>query len=68
MQHPVTDTSSPGPCSGKEKQTVSVYIPLMIRTKVSHNSKITASTGNPVSSVQAGDNGNMFPILADQQS
>ena len=68
MQHPVTDTGSPSPCWGKEKQIVSVHIPLMIRTEVSHNSKIAASAGNPVSSVQAGDNGNMSHILADQES
>ena len=68
MQHPGTDTGSPGPCWVKEKQTVFVHVPLMIGTEVSHNFRIPASMGNPVSSVQAGGNGNMSPVLADQES
>ena len=44
---------------------MSVHVPLMIGTEVSHNSGIPSSTGNPVSSVQTGGNGNMYPVLAD---
>ena len=64
MQHPRTDTSSPGPWWGKEEQTKSVNIPLMTGTGVSHNSGISASDSNLVSSIQASTNGNMFPVLA----
>ena len=42
-----------------------VHVLLMIGTEVSHNSKISTSTGNPVSSVQVGGNGNMSPVMAD---
>ena len=63
MQHPGTDTGSPSPCWGKEEQTTSVHVPLMIETVVSHNSGVLASEGNPVYSVQAGDNGNTLSEL-----
>ena len=32
---------------------MSVHVPLLIGTEVSHNSRIPASVGNPVSCVQA---------------
>ena len=64
MQHPGTDTGSPGPCWGKEEQTASVHAPLMIGIVVSHNSRIPTSKGNPVSSVQAGGTGNTLSARA----
>ena len=48
MQCLGTDTGSPGPWWGREEQTESVNVPLMIGTKVSHNSRILTSKGNPV--------------------
>ena len=51
--HPGTDIGSPRPCWGKERQTVSMHVPLMIGTEVSHKPRIPASVGNPVSCVQA---------------
>ena len=53
MHHPETDTSFPGPYWNKENPTVSMHIPLMIGTTVSHNPGIPASEGNFVSCVQA---------------
>ena len=38
---------------------MSVYVPLMIETEVSHNLGILASMGNLVSCVQAGGSDNM---------
>ena len=64
MQHPKTDTVFLGPLRGREEQTASVHVPLMILTMVSHNSGIPASEGNLVSSVQAGGTGNMLSALA----
>ena len=64
MQRPRTDTGYPGPWWGREKQIDSVNVPLMIGTGVSHNSRILASKGNPVSCVQPGDNRNMSSTLA----
>ena len=49
----MTDIGSPGPCWGKERQIVSVHVPLMIGTEVSHNPGILASVSNLVSCVQA---------------
>ena len=63
MQRPRIDTGSPGPWWGKKEQTESVNVPLMTGTEVSHNSGILASEGNPVSCVQTGGNGKMFPSL-----
>ena len=63
MQRPEIDTGSLGPCWGREEQAESVNVPLMIRTEVSHNSRIPASKGNPVSCVQAGDNSNILSVL-----
>ena len=48
---------------GKKEQTEYVNVPLMSGTGVSHNSGILTSEGNPVSCVQHGGNGNMFPTL-----
>ena len=59
MQHPGTDIGFPGPCWGKEKQTASAHVPLMIGTVMSHNSEIPASVENLVSCAQADDNGSM---------
>ena len=64
MQRLATDTVSPSPWWGKEEQTASVYIPLMIGTEMSHNLGITASGNNLASSVHADGNGNMTPALA----
>ena len=64
MQHPRTDTGSSGPWLGKEEQTTSVHALLMNRTMMSHNSGIPTSTGNPISSVQAGGTGNTLSALA----
>ena len=63
MQCPTTDTVSPDPWWDKEEQTVSVHVPLMTGTKVSHNFGIPASEDDPPSSVQADGNGNMAPTL-----
>ena len=65
MQYLGTDAGSSGPCWGKEKQTVSMKVPLMIGTKVSHNSGILVSVSNPVSSAEASGNDNMSPVLVD---
>ena len=43
MQCPGTNTSSPDPWWGREEQTESVHVPLMIGTGVSHNSGIPAA-------------------------
>ena len=59
MQHPETDIGFPGPCLGKEEQTWSVHVPLMIRSVMCHNSGIPASVDNPVSCAQAYGNGSM---------
>ena len=48
-----------GPSWGKKEQTVSMDGPLVPETVVSHNSGIPASRGNPVSYVQAVDNGSI---------
>ena len=64
MQHPGTDIVFPSPRSGREAQTAFVHASLMIGTIVSHNSRIPASKGNPISSVQASGNGNTLSTLA----
>ena len=64
MQHLRTDTGSSSPCLGKEDQTTYVHALLMTRTMMSHNSRIPASKGNPVSSVKAGGTGNTLSSLA----
>ena len=64
MQRPGTDTGSPSLWWVKEEQTESMNILLLTGTGVSHNFGIPASNGNPVSYVEAGGNGNMFPVLA----
>ena len=64
MQCPAIDTVSPSPWWGKEEQIAFVYVPLMTRNEVFHNSGIPASEDNPASSVQADGNGNMAPALA----
>ena len=43
---------------------MSVYVPLMTGTDVSHNSRIPASEENSASGVQANGNGNIAPALA----
>ena len=64
MQRPGTDTGSPSPWWVKEEQTKSMNFLLLTGTGVSHKFGIPASKGNLVSCVQAGGNGNMFPVLA----
>ena len=61
---PGTDIVSFSPWWGREGQTESMNIPLMIGTGVSHNSGIITSKGNLVSCVQAGGNENMSFVLA----
>ena len=51
MQHPETDTGSSGPYRGDNEHTVSVHVPLMTGTEVSHDPKILASEGNSASYV-----------------
>ena len=53
-----------GPLWGREEQTEFVNVPLITRTRVSHNSGIPAFDGNPVSCVQAGGNRTMSFALA----
>ena len=38
---------------------MSVHVPLMIGTEVSHNPRILASVGNPISCVRAGGSDSM---------
>ena len=64
VPHLRNDTGSPGSCWGKERQTVSMHVPLMIRTEVSHNLGIPASMGNLVSCVQACGSDNMSYALS----
>ena len=59
VSHPGTDTGSPGPCWGKERQTVFAYVLLMIGSEVSHNPGIPTYMGNPISCVQAGGSDSM---------
>ena len=59
VQYPVPETGPSSPLWGKKEQTVSVNAPLVPETVVSHNSWIPASRGNPVSHVQAADNGSI---------
>ena len=59
MQHPETNTGSPGLWWGKEETTASVHVLLTTGTRVSHNSGIPVSEDNPISCVQGGGNGNM---------
>ena len=47
------------------EQTASLHVPLMTETVVSRNSGSPASEGNPVSCVQAGDNGNTSSTSTD---
>ena len=58
-QYHAPETGPSGPSWGKKEQTVSVDAPLVLKTVVSHNSGIPASRGNPVSHVQAIDNGSV---------
>ena len=55
----MTDTGSSYPYRGKKEQTMFVRVPQMTGTVVSQHSRIPASRGNPVSSVQVGDNDSM---------
>ena len=64
MQHPETNTSSLGPWWGREEQTESENVPLMTRTRMSHNSGIPVFEDNLVSYVNAGGNGNMSSALS----
>ena len=63
MRHPGTDTIFPGPWWAREEQTAYVHVPLMTGTRVSHNPGILVFEDNPVSCVQADDNGNMSSAL-----
>ena len=46
VPHLGRDTGSLSPCWGKEEQTASAHVPLMIGIEVSHNSGIPAFMGN----------------------
>ena len=59
MPHTGTDTGSLGLYRGKERQTLSMHVPLMIGTEVSHNPGIFTSVGNPISCVEAGGSDRM---------
>ena len=59
MQHPRTDSGRSGSYWGEKEKTASVPIPLMTRTTLSHNFRILASMGNPVSCAQVDGNGSM---------
>ena len=59
MSYRGTDTGSLSSCWGKERQTVSVHVPLMIGTEVSYNPRILVSMGKLVSCVQAGGSDSM---------
>ena len=63
MHRLTTDIVSLGPWWGKGEQTTSVYVPLMTRIKVSHNTNIPAFEDNLALSVQVDGNGNMSPAL-----
>ena len=67
MQHLETNTDSPGPYRDKENPTVSMHVPLMIGTIVSHNLGIPTSRGNFVSCVQVYGSKNMSSDLANQE-
>ena len=43
---------------------MSVHVPLMIGSVLSHNPGIPASEGNPASYVQADDSNNMSSVLS----
>ena len=64
MQHLRTDTGSSGPHWGKKEQTVSMHVPLMTETVLSHNLGIPAFEGNPASYVQADYSNNMPSVLS----
>ena len=59
MQHLETDISPSGLHWGENEQTVSIPIPLMTGTNVSHIPRILASIGNLVSHVRADGSNNM---------
>ena len=63
MQRLGADTGSLGPWWGREEQTDFMNVPLMPGIRVSHNSGIPSSKGNPVSFVQAGGNRNMTSAM-----
>ena len=65
MLHSEADTGSFGPCWGKKERTVSMHVPLMTGTEVSHSLGIPASAGNLVSHVWANGSGTMSPDLTD---
>ena len=68
MQHPETDTSPSGPHWGEKEQTVSVPVPLMTGTALSHYFGILASEGNPASYVQAIGINNISSAVTDYKS
>ena len=43
---------------------MSMHVPLMIETEVSHNPRIPTSMGNPISCVQAGGSDSMSSALS----
>ena len=59
VPHLEIDTDSPGLYWVKERQIVSMHVPLMIGIEVSHNPGISASMGNHISCVQAGGSDSM---------
>ena len=63
MPHPETDTGPSVPHWGEKEQTVSVPIPLMNRTEVSHIPRIPVYARNLVLHVWADGNGNMSSVL-----
>ena len=64
MQHPRTNTGSSSSHWGKKEQNVSVHVPLMTGTVMSHNPGIPSSEGNPSSYVQADGSNNISSVLS----
>ena len=61
----MTETGSSDPYRGEKEQTVSVPVPPMLGTAVSHAPGISTFVGNPASYVQAGDSRNISSTLPD---
>ena len=65
VSHPDTDTCSPGPCWGKEENTESAHVPLMIGTVVSLDPETPVSENSSTSCVLADGSGNMSSSQPD---
>ena len=63
--HSANETGSFDPYRGENEQTVSVHVPPMFGTTVSHIFGISTFVGNLASSVQASDSRNISSALPD---